>query len=442
MKLSLRLGFFLILSVLLSGCPFDDDDDTIEDLGLDEFAASGLYEMQSGGETREFYLQLPGDYEGSETLQASALGDDTRKPLLIAFHGYTGSLNNWVGETPYYDLAAEVGDGAIMVFPNALPNANGDRSWNTHSDTDFFLDLIAYLDSRALQYNPNKILIAGHSNGAGMVHELVCRFGDIIRAAAPVSGNLTSTDCVGSAAIIMTQGDNDPLVEISAAKSAERYWVAYNGWDLTQFTPSSIEPCTDYTFPGELNSDYPVMWCEHSQGHDWPDFASSAIWQFFSSLPEVEPTSDYPDGGGSERATPPSDTTLTFRLALPDDINRPLMGAATLWPVSQIEEPACAAPAMFLNSSISLDGLVAAGQTSAEITVPINMVLIDLVYPSPSDWALSITVYVEGGSSPIPSPGVDHDAYVPVTITGKNIPVVIDTPIEVTPADNPCESAT
>ena len=274
-----------------------------------------------------------------------------------------------------------------------------------------------------------------------MVHELMCRFGDFIRAAAPVAGNLTSTECVGSAAIMMTQGENDPLTNPVTAKIAERYWALYNGWDQDAFVESpDFESCTDYSFPGEPNSPYPVLWCEHSQGHDWPDFASENIWAFFSSLPEVEPTPEFPDGGGSERAAPVFDTTLTFRLQLPPDINRPLSAAATLWPVSQIEEPACSAPTMFLNSSIPLDGIVSAGEVSGEITVGINLLLIDLVFPSPSDWALSITVYVESefSSYPIPSPGIDHDAYVPVTITGKNVPLIVDDPIAVTPAGNPC----
>jgi polyhydroxybutyrate depolymerase len=424
------------MTVVLAGCPFDDDDDITGP--VPELLSSGLYEMESAGEQREFYLQLPADYGQEDTLQASALGDDNRKPLLIAFHGYTGSLDNWVGDEPYYDLAAAVGDGAIMVFPNALPDGNGDRNWNTLSDPEFFLDLIAELDVLGLQYNPNKLFISGHSNGAGMVHALACRYGDIIRAAAPVAGNLTTTECVGSIAIIMSQGDNDPFVGIDTAKAAESYWVLYNGWDKDQFVPSEITPCTDYSFPGELNSDYPVLWCEHSQGHDWPDFGSEAIWQFFSSLPEVEPTVDFPDGGGSERATPPSDTTLSFSLTLPAEINRPLTAAATLWPASQIDEPACSNPTIFLNTSIPLDGQVAPGQTSGVITVPIRWGLIDLLYPSPSDWALSITVYVEGGSWPIPSPGVDHDAYIPVTVLGKNIPLDIGEPIEVTPVGNPC----
>ncbi len=420
-----RYLLLLVWPFILGGCPLSDSDD-------DQVLQSGLQQMQSNGVMREYYLQLPSDYYFDDVLSPIALGDP-RPPLLIAFHGYTGSLDNFVGPNRFYDLIDRVGDEAIMVFPNALFDGNGDRNWNTSSDPGFFLDLLAELDRRGLDYNPNKIFITGHSNGAGLVHQLACSFGDIIRAAAPVAGNLINNDCVGSVAIMMTQGNNDPLVDISLVHQAEQYWALYNGWDVGLTTPSAITPCIDYSMPGELNSDYPVLWCEHSQFHDWPDFASDAIWQFFSSLREVEPTPDFPDGGGNARATPPSDTTVTFRVQLPDTINRPLTGAVTLRPLDFINNPTCSIPTMFLNTNFSLDGVAAPGQVSGEITVPISYPLIPIIYSVPSDWAFSLTIYVEGGSRPIPAPGVDHDALVPVTITDKFAPLVIDDLIAVVP---------
>lgn len=426
----IRYLLLLVWPLILGGCPLNDDDD--------EYLASGLRQMQSNGEAREYFLQLPANYYFGEILSAAALSGDTRPPLLVAFHGYTGSLDNFVGPNRVYDLLDTVGDEAIMVFPNALFDGNGDRNWNTGSDPDFFLDLLAELDRLGLQYNPNKIFITGHSNGAGLVHQLACSFGDVVRAAAPVAGNLINNDCVGSVAIMMTQGSNDPLVDVSLVHQAERYWALYNGWEAGVTTTSPITPCIDYSAPGEPNSDYPVLWCEHTQFHDWPDFASNAIWQFFSSLAEVEPTPDFPEGGGNERATPPGDTTVTFQLQLPDTINRPLTGAVTLRPLDFINNPTCSIPTMFLNTNFSLDGVAAPGQLSGEITVPISYALIPIVYSVPSDWALSITVYVEGGSRPIPAPGVDHDALVPVTIVDKFAPLVVDTPVMVVPVEPLC----
>jgi len=430
MKFSFRYMLLLAWPLILGGCPLNDNDE--------EGLASGLQQMQSSGIARDYFLQLPSDYYFGDILGTTALGDDARPPLLIAFHGYTGSLNNWVGPNRVYDLIDTVGDSAIMVFPNALFDGNGDRNWNTDSDPGFFLDLLAELDKRGLRYNPNKIFITGHSNGAGLVHELACSFGDVVRGAAPVAGNLINTNCVGSAAIMMTQGSNDPLVDVALVHQAERYWALYNGWEEGIAMPSVITPCIDYSLPGELNSDYPVLWCEHTQFHDWPDFASAAIWKFFSELTEAEPTPDFPDGGGNARAIPPSDTTVTFRLQLPDNISRPLTGAVTLRPLAFIANPTCSIPAMFLNTNFALDGVAAPGQVSGEITVPITYVLIPLVYSVPSDWAFSITVYVEGGSKPIPAPGLDHDALVPVTITDKFTPLVIDQPIVVTPVADLC----
>ncbi len=430
MSLSSRFLVVLALPFIMGGCPLNDDDEVVLSTGMQQFQSSGV--------TREYYLQLPSDYYFDDILSTTALGDDPRSPLLIAFHGYTGSLDNWIGPSPFYDLAGVVGDDAIMVFPNALRDGNGDRNWNTESDAEFFVDLLAELDRLGLRYNPNKIFVTGHSNGAGMVHQLACVYGDVIRGAAAVAGNLINTECVGSAAIMMIQGNNDPLVDVSLVRQAEEYWIKYNGWEVGISTPSSINPCIDYSMSGEPNSDYPVLWCEHSQFHDWPDFGSNAIWAFFSSLAEVEPTPDFPDGGGADRARPASDTTLTFRVSLPANIGRPLTGAATLRTLDFIDNPTCSIPTMFLNTNFSLDGIATPGQVSGEITVPISYPLIPFIYSTPSDWALSITVYVEGGSRPIPAPGVDHDALVPVTVTDKFDPLVVDEPIVATPVLELC----
>ncbi len=399
---------------------------------------SGLRTFESAGVEREYYLQLPSDYPAAAADAAALAGDAGSKPLVIAFHGYTGSLDNWVADDRIYDLIDVVGDEAVMVFPNALRDANGDRSWNSESDLPFFQDLLAELDLLGLQYDPARIFVAGHSNGAGFVHELTCEFGDIVRATAAAAGALSSTECVGSAAMLMFQGNNDPLVDINIAQGTLRYWVLYNGWDLDASVPSDLnQACSDYGFPGELNSPYPTLWCEHTQGHDWPDFASATAWAFFSGLPAAEPTIEAPAGGGSERATPPQDTTLTFRLQVPAEINRPLNGAASLFPRSFADEPFCTAPEVFLNNTFSVDGLLTPGEVTEEITIPITYFAFNEI-PFPSEWALQITIYVEGGSRPIPVEGVDQKVVTPLTVSDRTTPVIIPDVLVLEPSEDLC----
>jgi predicted esterase len=400
---------------------------------------TGLQTMQSGGVEREYYLQLSTDYDDGTGVQATALGDDTRKPLLFAYHGYTGSYQNWVGDNRFYDLVDVVGDDAIIVVPNGLPNASDQRVWGGQKDLDFFGDMLAELDMRGLQYNPNKIFVVGHSNGAGFAHELGCAYGDVIRGVATAAGALSSTDCVGSMAMLMMQGSNDPLTAGSLAQGALNYWVLYNGWDKAAFVPATVGPCDDYSFPGELNSDFPVLWCEHTQGHDWPDFGSQTVWDFLTGLAEVEPAPDAPFGGGSVRATPQPDAFLTFQIDVPAEMNRPVRGVATLRPLSWVDTPTCSAPDIVLGT-FAVDGFLVPGQVSELITIPVTYLDFSRILQFPSDeFALSLTVYVEGGStSVIPTPFVDYDAAAPISLVAKNSDVVMPEVLTLAPIPNLC----
>ena len=435
----------LLAAMLLNACMFDDDDNVSSPAAP---LATGLQTIQSGGVEREYYLKLPADYGTVAT--PAALGDDTRKPLLFAYHGYTGSYENWVGKAPdydpntaYYDLVPTVGDEAIVIVPNGLQDASGERVWGGTKDLDFFVDILADLDLRGLQYNPNKIFVAGHSNGAGFTHELACAHGDIIRAVAVAAGALVSTDCVGSVATLMMQGNNDPLTNAGLARGSLSYWVLYNGWNEDEFGAATVGPCDDYSLVVDAkpaNVPYPVLWCEHTQGHSWPDYGSAMVWSWFKGLPEVLPTPDAPPGGGSERATPPRDAYLTFQIQAPAEINRPLKGAATLRPRSYIDTPTCSAPDVILNANFSLDGQLVPGQLSEKITIPITYFTFSGGVTFPSDeWALSVTVYVEGGStSVIPTPGVDYELATPVSLIDRNLDINIDEVLTLKPVGNPC----
>jgi poly(3-hydroxybutyrate) depolymerase len=426
---------FLLCAVALfaSGCFLDDDDDdTAAPL------ATGLQTLQSGGVEREYYLQLPTDYDDATGVQATALGDDMRKPLVFAYHGYSGSYQNWVGETPYYDFLEVVGDEAIFVVPEGLPDASGKNVWGGEKDLDFFVNILAELDSRGLQYNPNKIFVAGHSNGAGFVHELGCAYGDVVRGVISAAGALTSNDCVGSTAALIFHGSNDPLTTGGLATASKRYWVLYNGWDEAAFTAAEIGPCEDYSFPGEQNSDYPVLWCLHEQGHAWPDFGSQTALDFMQGLAEVEPTPAAPFGGGAERATPPSDALLTIQIAAPPEMNRPLRAVATLRPLSYIDNPTCSAPDVVLGV-FSTDGQVIAGQVSEPITFPITYLDFSGALVFPSEVTLGITIYVEGGSTAvIPSPGIDYDLSVPLALVSRDQDVIISDVATLSPVPDLC----
>jgi predicted esterase len=403
---------------------------------------TGLAYMESGGAERNYYVQLPTDYVAESEISASALpGTDSRKPLVIALHGTGGTHERWTDSQIGYDLIDHVGDGAVMVFPNALPDANGSQQWSFNYDFEFFLDLLAELDMRGLQYNPNKIFVTGHSSGAGMVHEIGCRFGDVVRGIAPSAGTLISNECVGSVAVLMSQGVNDRLVKVNIARAAQRFWALYNGYDENVSAPTDLPPCKDHSLLGAANTPYPVYWCEHTEGslsdfsgHRWASFTGDAVWKFFSSLTEVEPTPEAPPGGGNERAAIPSDTTITFTLKYPADIARPLDGAITLYPEGYLDNPVFAIPNVFLNPVFQV-GQVTPGDTVTYTNVPISFFVFGgAPVEFPSNWTLSISVYVAGGTRPTPTPGLDHQVQLPITFASKTAPVEVLGVLQLVPA--------
>lgn len=392
--------------------------------------ATGLQTMQSDSEEREYFLQLPEDYETSDP-----------KPLLIALHGTGGSYLRWTESQVGYDIIDYVENDAVMVFPNALPDANGSRQWSFDYDFNFFLDLLTELELRGLKFDPNRIFVTGHSSGAGLTHEIGCRYGDIVRGIAPSAGALISTECVGSVAVLMSQGVNDALVNVDIARGSRRFWALYNGWEEDVTTPGEIAPCADHSTVGAANTPYPVYWCEHTEGslddfsgHRWASFTGEAVWSFFSSLPLAAPTTDAPAGGGNERAAIPSDSTITFTLKYPDNINTPLDGAITLYPEGYADNPVFAIPSVFLNPVFAV-GTPAPGDTVTYENVPISFFVFGGgSVPFPSTWTLSISVYVEGGTRPTPTAGVDHQVQFDWTFTGQNDPVVIPGELELVPA--------
>jgi hypothetical protein len=114
-------------------------------------------------------------------------------------------------------------------------------------------------------------------------------------------------------------------------------------------------------------------------------------------------------------------------------------GVATLRPVSWITNPTCSAPDIVLGY-FSVDGRVIPGEISEPITIRVTYLDFTGALQFPTDaYALSLTVYVEGGStSVIPTPGVDYEASAPIALVGKNLPVVMPEPLTLAPVPNLC----
>lgn len=414
---SIRVTLILLLSALLAGCLFDNDDRPSGDPPAAPLT-SGLKTITSAGQERSYYLELPSDYDES----------DAPRPLIIAYHGTSLSHEDWLNGR--YPLKEAVGDGAILIYPDALFNeAAGYTQWDEAMDSAMFEDLLAILPS-TLRFDPDRIFITGHSSGAGFANVLGCNYGDRIRAIAPVVGTSTDFTCTGSFAVLDIVGTRDPLFNIS--KVAHDYWVRYNGYVPSITTPGAISPCVDHA-AGSV--DYPVLWCPHDEGdgptvdnpvstaHDWPSFAGDAIWTFFSGLSHLAPRAEPPPGGGNEGALGNFDTTMSFTLRFPTTIPAPQQGTIVLFPAGTVLPAVGEQPTAFMNLGFPL-GVAGPGvDLSYQAKVKYTPFGGELVFPG--SYTAAIFIYVDGGSYPQPAAGVDHAVLFPVELTDKTTPLVI-----------------
>lgn len=409
MKNIARLVPVLFLAALLAGCPWDDDGapPAAPPAGTPEPpVATGLQSITVDGAARSYYLDLPSDYDASAPA----------RPLIIAYHGTGGSYQAWLD---VYKLREVVGDGAILVYPDALPNAAGTKQWNFATDFRMFEELLAQLPAR-ISFDSNRVFVTGHSSGAGLTNEIGCRYGDRIRAIAPVAGGLTTYSCVGAVAVIQVQGRKDSLVPQNIAQLAQRFWVLYNGFTVAGATPTAVPECVDRA--GGAATDYPVWWCLHDEGdgltaHAWPSFANQAIWDFFRALAPLPPQEAPPPNGGNDKALAGADTTLSFTLAFPPGMPTPLSAAATLYPAGT-QQPILEAPLVFLNTGFAPGA--GPGDTHG-YQIPVSLTGATL----PGDYTLAVVIYVEGGSFPIPASGVDHIALTDVAIADATTPIAV-----------------
>ena len=114
--------------------------------------------------------------------------------------------------------------------------------------------------------------------------------------------------CPGNVAVLMVHGFKDPHIPYAEARLTRDAWGPKNACGTgPNLTPLALADLHTMISTGAANkikcvdaptcsSDYPVRWCEHSEGgydnstHGWPsnsteaDGAGTEIWNFWNSL--------------------------------------------------------------------------------------------------------------------------------------------------------------
>lgn len=226
-----------------------------------------LHSLEFDGQTRTYWLFVPGSYDGSTPL-----------PLVVGLHGGTGTAQQFQRSSGMNVHAEAL--GSIAVYPNgtgALQTWNaghccGSSLRQTIDDVGFIRAVVTELQAN-LAIDPARIYATGMSNGGMMAYRLAAEASDLFAAVAPVSGSIggtfrpgwdpyTNTPTGGPVSILAIHGMKDPSVkyeggvsdgifgndrvDLSAAESIST-WVAHN-----QCAP---EPVTETTHEGMVITD-------------------------------------------------------------------------------------------------------------------------------------------------------------------------------------------
>ncbi len=224
-----------------------------------------------GDDERSYIVSLPDGYDPSAPY-----------PVIFAFHGLGGSGAGVSGQW-YFGIEQKGGTPTIFVYPDGLETDQGGAGWPNQGGRDVaFFD--AMLSSLTAGYciDENRVFSTGHSYGGIMTYTLACERADVLRAVAPVAGSRWARSaCQGPVAAWGAHGDPDDQVSYESGVEAMARIIEENGCDADSAAPiPGEEPCVAYSCdPGRQ-----VVWCQHDQGHDWPDFAAQSIKSFFDAF--------------------------------------------------------------------------------------------------------------------------------------------------------------
>ena len=290
MRLILLISTSLGL-ILLNGCAKTNYEEN-PDQAIGTFSRS----IEVDGETREYLIYIPNSYDTIKSV-----------PLLLNFHGFGGSANEFMNDADMRSLAASY--SFILVYPQGS-SLDGFSHWNAcpiggdnKSDADDFGFVEALINKVSSQYNIDveRIYSAGYSNGGMMAYGLANYRSDLIAAVASVSGAML--DCIGSTShpmpVVHLHGTSDGVLpyngsnDWNSVQSTLDHWINFNNTTTnpTVSTVNSEGTTIEHYLYGQGNRSVSVEHYKYIGGdHVWFSAAfqgrntSELVWDFVSQF--------------------------------------------------------------------------------------------------------------------------------------------------------------
>lgn len=250
--------------------------------GSNASPTSGTFTINVDGTERMYIISIPDGYDAANPY-----------PIVFAWHPLGGDAEGVAADgfgflSDYYGLKSRSNNEVIFVSGDGLENDEGQQGWwNTGGGDVAFFDAMLERFKTELCVDEARLFSTGFSFGGMMSDLLACERGQVLRAIAPMAGRLNGSfnSCVDEhVPAMIIHGTQDGVgefgVPIEGAADFRDYLIGTNNCEDTT-SPVDPSPCVAYQ---GCDPGYPITWCAFEGAHTIPDFASEAIWDFFSQF--------------------------------------------------------------------------------------------------------------------------------------------------------------
>lgn len=244
-------------------------------------AGCGLAGRPSGGAVSgtNYVANVPESYDGSTPL-----------PLVLGLHA-CGNDNTQIQRLTQ---GTRVAEHFVRLFPKSEANC-----WNYAQDKGR-LDAVLSDFASKICFDQSRVYVTGHSSGAGMAVDLICKGDYEFRGAAPVAA-WKACDRVDPIPVMYIQGFADAQRSGKDGKEVVDMFALSNSCSASTTAFTEVSSCKSSfnakdVAPGCVSysgCDQALVWCSHNDEgynategryHGWPCFASNAMADFFLGL--------------------------------------------------------------------------------------------------------------------------------------------------------------